>query len=305
MKKIILLFLLVCMMMGGITACGNKNSTSGNSNANIVNGGYITKQDEWLYYAIDNCLYKCKEDGSEKQKLLSGESVISDINVVGENIYFNDLGLCKAKTDGTDVTKLISEENRGIYAIGDWIYYGNEYRLKLDGSGVEKIYDSNSVAAYTLNIIENWMYFTEADSSGTYTAAYKMKTDGSGKQDIFSGYARSMVVAGDWIYFIDMNDNAILFKMKTDGTDKKVVTEARVGFLNIVDDWIYYYNYDGGLYKIKTDGSDKQMIYNGVALNLHIIDDWIYYRTDFHNTQLYRIKIDGTQNQLFAQLGEV
>ena len=48
MKKIILLFLLVCMMMGGITACGNKNSTSGNSNANIVNGGYITKQD--MYY---------------------------------------------------------------------------------------------------------------------------------------------------------------------------------------------------------------------------------------------------------------
>jgi uncharacterized protein YkwD len=123
------------------------------------------------------------------------------------------------------------------------------------------------------------------------------------------GYA---AIQGDWIYYTN-NDNWIpgifstdFYKMRTDGTK---VTKLDQGLtisseINIAGDWIYYRGWGGYLYKAKPDDSAATRLTDYSVEHIQVVDDWIYFsKRDIggcaeHN--LYRIRIDGTDEQMLA-----
>ena len=327
-RSIILGLIMVYTVMTGLTACaGNEsdkkqiarettsdivvdaqqNVEQGNSNGNIANSGMLMKQGDWIYYGLEDGLYKCKEDGTQKEKLLSIDSGggIFHINVIEEWIYFGKSGLFRIKTDGTGYEQIVAENiEGGNHFIGNEVYKGNEYRMKIDGSDIEQIYDKNSAYGYTLNIVDGWIYFCDRDSEKK-GGIFKMKLDGSDLEKIFDGDSDHMIVDDEWIYFENQKDHDYLYKMKTNGTDLQLLEDSSVNYLNVMDNWIYYSGANG-LSKIKKDGSDNQVLTDDIASNLHIAGEWIYYycRTGTENN-LYRIRTDGTEKQLFAACGEI
>lgn len=54
----------------------------GNTNYNIANGGRIDEENGWLFYSLNDGLYKCKENGTEKTKIFNNEYGVYDINVI-------------------------------------------------------------------------------------------------------------------------------------------------------------------------------------------------------------------------------
>lgn len=294
--KIISVLMVVVILMG----CG-KVEESEALNGNLVNESLITKQGEWLYYSSKDGIYKSTLDGTKTEKLCD-ETGISII-VKGNWVYFKSEGIFRVKTDGKKLEQVSDMAMSGTFRIiEDKIFFSSEYKMELDGSKCEQIYDKNSASGLTINIIDDWIYFYDRDSNDK-DHIYKMKTDGSDLQAIFDGRADYMIVDGEWIYFQNYSKNKALYKMKTDGSDLQLMVDTWIGALNVADGWVYYVDHSEGLYRIKTDGSEKQFICSDTAYDLHIIQDYIYYIINGDTTKrLYRMKTDGSECQVFCEL---
>ena len=66
-------------------------NTIGNTPGNIVNGGYVAQQGDWIYYcnvSLGYTLYKIRTDGSERTKLSDDSSLY--INVIGDWVLLSE-----------------------------------------------------------------------------------------------------------------------------------------------------------------------------------------------------------------------
>lgn len=276
----------------------------GNTNYNIVNGGWIDEEGGWLYYSLSDRLYRCKEDGTEKELLFVTKGGFYDINVIGEYLYYRHAGINRLRTDGSGYEQIAAEDERGgVHFIDGKIYNGCEYRMNFDGSEKEHFYNKNSALGYTLNITDGWIYFFNTDIAKKNDYIYKMKTDGSDLQIVFDGRTDHMIVDGEWIYYIGYR-NHNLYKMRTDGTDEQLLADnGTIHSLLVCDGWIYYTN--GAICKVKTDGTENQVLgqylSDDVGTELQLHGEWIYYKSQ---EAVYRVKTDGRDNQLFASLSD-
>lgn len=303
-KRLFVIFMTVIVMMLGCIGCSTNSKDVGSTNANIVNGGMIAKDNEWIYYAIEDGLYKCKEDGSDTEKML--DVTARSLNIADGWIYFCSPyeGVYKIKTDGTEHQMLIAEENIwNLHMIGEWLYFykdssGSIYKVKTDGSEKTEIYrykGNNLINSESVCVDKNNIYYSETDFWGT-NAVSAVSIEEDNINALVSDYATHMIVEGEWIYY--GNGDAI-YKIKADGSENQQILESRHGYFNVLDEWIYYYDYDKyGIHKAKVDGTNVEKISDSKAFYLHIVGEWLYYYSD---DAWYRIKIDGSQEEIFAQ----
>lgn len=190
--------------------------------------------------------------------------------------------------------------NGGRVAIsGEWIYYSlldGIHRMKTDGTEKEIIYSwETNTNPSPLCIVGDWIYYKRF-------RPYKIKIDGSEQQQISEfEYIGSFNVIDDWMYF------GSEYKMKTDGSNVQQINEkncASGNTVNIVDGWVYYYDIDNegndSIFKFKIDGTDKQKIYSGRTDHMVVDGEWIYYE-EYDSKDLYKMKIDGSENQLIVE----
>lgn len=319
LKKLVLILVAISMVLS-MTACGtasgeNTESTSDETgffgdkqeevDDNVLEGSYIIKQGDWIYYSLSNKLYKSKEDGSEQTSLARGENRIKSLVVVDDYIYFCDGNLNVVKTDGSEQQVLVEEEGTGVNIVDGWVYYGNEYKVKVGSTEVEQFYESKTVGV--LEISDKWIFFTELNEDSVFDSISRMKLDGSERQDIYDGLVRKMEVSGEWIYFVNERDQS-LYRMKTDGSDLQTIVETpagNFGSFDIKDEWIYFTR-SASLHKVKIDGTEKEMLYYTGMDSPQIIDDVIYLKKILSNgdQELYRIDIDAKYEEQAELLAE-
>ncbi|UNC91110.1 DUF5050 domain-containing protein [Candidatus Contubernalis alkaliaceticus] len=280
----------------------------GNTVGNISNLGLVAQHNEWVYFFEGHHLYKSKKDGSSRTRLNNDSSYY--INVVDDWIYYcnGDDGdkIYKIKTDGSSRTRLNNDSSYYINVVDDWIYYCNGddgdkiYKIKTDGSSRTRLNDDESLC---LNVVGGWIYYSTQFEPGIY----KIKTDGSSLMrfhDDICLSAHEINVVGDWIYYVDPYQDFKIFKMKTDGSGLTCLNDDKSFYINVVEDWIYYVNWDDSwrIYKIKTDGSGRTILNydSSTDFSICVLDGWIYYFTSFDGfDDIYKMRMDGTQNQLF------
>lgn len=108
-----------------------------------------------------------------------------------------------------------------------------------------------------------------------------------------------VVQRGDWIYYVDTEDDWKLYKMRLDGTEKCLLNNSSVSCLNVLDGWIYYINSDNGaIYKIRLDGSEQSKLNNTWSQYLNVVGEWIYYlKSCDTGWSLYKMRTDGSEEQ--------
>lgn len=97
-------------------------------------------------------------------------------------------------------------------------------------------------------------------------------------------------ISGDWIYYVNDEENDALYKMKTDGTQKmRLGKSEQCDNINIVGDWIYYSYYaDFPMTgRIRTDGTSQGVLFFGFTYYMSVIGDNIYYCTNNVNITPY------------------
>ncbi len=220
--------------------------------------------------------------------------------------------------------------NQGFASIqGDWIYFGTStgvYKTKTDQSKTVRLCDA--VSGCYINVSGAWVYFV--DSITHYI--YKVRTDGTDFKRFGDQKVYSLSVVSGYAFYTTSSGASNLYKTPV---DKFEPTEIIKEDMTIFDPCVYegriYYKYyldlystdlngknkvcygrggsqgmffydgyfytTGDLTKEKLDGSFKQTLVESGATNVTAENGWLYY-TDYYDHKLYKIKTDGTSNQL-------
>lgn len=304
---------------------------NGNSLGNIRNGGKILDYGEWIVYANETGIYKVKKDGSKWDKI-SDITNCQYINLYNEWIYvvYNDDELYRVKVDGSKSEAIRTGNGKplpyGISVVGDVLYAGCEYFINLSDlpeemkdkmPSLEVIYDTFTTPMHTINITNDSIFFygKESDSKKDKAGIYRMDMDGSQAEKIYEGYVYFCVVDGEWAYCWDYaNSRTKMFKFMLDGTDKQELLDysdsdddTYISGLNVKDGWIYYElsgDVQNGIYKMKTDGTEQQLLTNNRSYEnregIYVVDEWVYYCPTESSNELWRVKVDGTEDGLFV-----
>ncbi|MGO5093901.1 leucine-rich repeat domain-containing protein [Clostridium sp. LCP25S3_F10] len=232
----------------------------GNSSSNILNGGFIIKDNEYIYYIN-------KESGNSK-------------------IYRN-------KINGAEDKLLSSNEAEFLNIYGEYIYYvsnGNIYRIKKDGSDEKLIKEAS---ASFMTVCNDFIYYFDKSKIGIY----KVKIDGTSYSSVISGgkwrLDSQFIISGEWIYYTNYEDKSSIYKIKIDGTGKEKLNNIPCSQMSIIGSSIYYIS-NGNLYKISIDGSNNSLLYSGNIANINVYSNHIYYIDNNDNETMYKMNLDGS-----------
>lgn len=266
------------------TLSGGINS-KGNSDGNIINGGYAASQGNYVYYTYKSGygLYRMKKDGSGIVLLTS--DMPRYINVIGEWVYYSNLSdngkIYKIKTDGSvklkicdDSAKYINVENSTIY-YSNQSYAGNVYRVNIDGT---KRLSICKVNADYLSLDNDFLYYSDISKLGNI---YRIKNDGTNEFKINYCSSKYVLPCGNYVYYIDYYGDGDIYRSKLDGTFSEKLNalssqDDYVSSINMFENYLYFNvkNKSGykALYKMNNDGTDKVLIGTGYDDNLTIIN---------------------------------
>lgn len=184
--------------------------------------------------------------------------------------------------------------SKGFCIIGNKIYYIEDgrklFKINFDGTDKTKI-SSDEIHDFVVD--ENYIYFISYNDS----KLYKMNIDGTNKELVSNDTPHLMVINKGWIYYINTSDNAKLYKIKVDGTGRTKLTETAIHSIDVADDFIYYIvkSNNNGIYKIKTDGTMNTKISNEKAYFIKTYKGSIYFTENNSGpNSIHKLNIDGT-----------
>jgi len=145
------------------------------------------------------------------------------------------------------------------------------------------------------------VYYTRIHGFFERDGIYKVRIDGSGRENITKDKAMFLNVAGSWIYYQNQDDGSSIYRINIDGSGKEKLNDEISLYLNVVGDWIYYIK-DGSIYRIRVDGSDQHIVSDKGGSELNVVGDWIFYRTEhdeiYFKYDMFKIRTDGSEHQL-------
>ncbi|WNS44642.1 DUF5050 domain-containing protein [Paenibacillus sp. MMS20-IR301] len=240
---------------------------SGNTVANLNNGGWYAADEDWIYFSNiqdSGKLYKQRKDGTEFQ-LLSDGLYAGSLNLMNGKLYY------------------IAENNKF-------------FCMDTDGSNKTLIKDF-VLGKNLLSVTEDWIYFTEG--SGPTKPLYRMKLDGSSKTLLEQYGVSSLAVYGGRIYYTI--DASKLFAMNLDGSHKQKLLEG--GYMSdiLIQDTTIYFNYKEQLYTMNTDGTRLAKISGDNARDLNLSGNWLYYSNHSeYSKKLFRINLTDYSSEKLA-----
>lgn len=152
----------------------------------------------------------------------------------------------------------------------------------------------------------DYLYYMPFDSSDANKTAriWRMKKDGTDKQQINSEYTTEYQIYNDRIYFTTLLGSEY-YSMNLDGSDVQTVLDFCPSFPWIKDDVLYYYDYANDesfttqLCAIDLDGeSEAELIYEAYAMTYTITDNGDIYCIDMSTSSPYSlVRIDATTKE--------
>ena len=199
----------------------------------------------------------------------------------------------------------VSASKETAEGISPWLYYSGSiglYRLNTDGKDSAELCNDD-VESFLVN--DGWIYFKTYTATGKEPNLFKMRLDGSERQQLGTAVANIWIAVQDgWVYFSEGIDYGI-GKIRVDGTGYEKLCKGVEAFsICVSGEWIYYGDYGRKqLRRIKTDGTGDELLYqqtNDEGVNIDFYNDNYIYcheqRPDFKQTsqyQVYRVPISG------------
>ncbi|MHB9031153.1 MAG: DUF5050 domain-containing protein [Candidatus Latescibacterota bacterium] len=285
-------------------------NTVGNNPGNIANGGYVANQGNWVYYAnpYDGMkLYKIMLSGAGKTKL--SDNTASNINVIGEWVYYTSPTLYKIRIDGSSETVLVDNMSAfSVIVVNDMIYcvYQNGmYTIDVNGRERRKLNDEKTIESFLP--LGDWLYYLKVGVSvnDEQRGIYRIRKDGTGRTRLKDGGAVLFVPDGNIIHSLERISGAQhLYKMQLNGQNRTRIFNEQIFGMNAQNNWIYYIK-DDYLGKIRTDGKlEEKLVYLREKfrhVHVFVVLDQIYYypiRIGKESIdRLFSIRFDGVGNQ--------
>lgn len=282
----------------------------GNTNSNLCNGGLVAGNSMWTFYCSNDGIYRHDINSNiedEDIKILNVKEP-KYLNISNGWLYYiSDSVIYRSKFDGQENKQIslngITCTQFQIYE--DIIYINSSQGIKtmnLDGSNLK---DISSIPAYSLNIIDDTIYFINTsklelgnDDYWPEGILYRVKTDGTNLQKVTDKYIANLIHSGDYLYY---SSGFYIYRYNlNDGSGDTVVSSyyGAVLSMNVTKNNIYYkstqlkdaYTEYTPLIKANNDGSDKKVINELGA-------DYIYIN-EYDKNLIYILKDNGLYKML-------
>ena len=271
---------------------------AGNLPGNTVNESFAVRGEEYIYYIGGTNIYEMSPDGS-KVRIIAENTAASRLSYYNGMLYYSSLyGIRKVSPQTLQETKVTNIGTESMVFYDNYIYFLNSedklrlYRTDLDGSNTVKINDSDQT--YYLNIADGRMYYS--DGNDNYRI-YSSRLDGSDK--------KMLGISGDWLciyedvlYFYKSSPNGALTKMNTDGSSPEMLLDSFVCHTNVSSAGIYYtLGFEQRLEWMSFDGRVRLKIIPKACGVFNVAGEWIFYINMDDGDSLWRVRVDGTDNQ--------
>lgn len=278
------------------------NIYGNNPNHVMSEGGYITKQGDWLYVGGYN-LIKVKTDGTQRQLLYETESVVSDVNVIGDTIYFvlkehdtgNSRGVYSIKTDGSDfqiVSKkkaynLLVRGTIGWFAEFDYCPFRsapknvsyNLYQINLSTGNTEELFSGKGYGLKT--VVDNTLIYVDGNK-------FCSRDLNSGVENVMNEFdfmsgVTMMVANDDTFYFCGVSGDGK--SIEIDITKPNVIQKTHQ-FRTIYN----FFDYNGGTFFAMSNDLNTFYSLDGTAL---CAEQSIYFIYNFDDGYAYGMNDEG------------
>ena len=315
MNKKVLGIIIAVLVIGGIIGGvvlsqylsripDNPSGTIGNTSGNLNNRGLVCESDGYIYFAnlSDNhYLYRMNPDGTDPVKLI--DVPVSYINAAGDYLYFyfddpggtkfmgisgRMSGIFRLKKGERDFVCLDKCTSGVLNLVGSTLYYEHYdntdgmqlYHSSLDGKDKGLAVDEIINPACVLG---GDIYYCEQDSM-----KLKIYRPGDAEGRIFMDHpVYNPVAMGDFLYFMDMNDDYCLYRYSLSLGQLTKITNERVDTFNVYDDVIFYQrNRDPALIRVNADGSNPIIIAEGNYENINCTSTYTFY-SPFKEDRMY------------------
>lgn len=240
----------------------------GNLQGNLFSNGWICESDGELYYRDYNnegFLCRAKPDGTGKRVL--SEDFPSDIQVVGDWVYYIDNNLShemhnhikKIRKDGGEAEVIGEDAVAYMLVSEDWIFYNaGSYIAKMRPDGSERtvlceIKENAGGVEYAWLSIYGDCLFCEDVLGGQ--KLYAVKTDGSG-QHLIEQNVTYPVVHGDSLYYLRMSGGVQVFSFLTG--EGEFIKEREMS-RSVLYKGKLYFSHAKGIFCIGEDGKEEQI----------------------------------------------
>lgn len=319
LKIIISLIIVLALLTSGIKFIGyiaNKPSDEEIKLVanNLVNGGFAASDGKWLFYYEHGKkgLYRERLSDGEKKELVLPENPKGELFFLGDKLYVESISAystmkvndkeCKEIPNTEFTAKKFQTDGRKCYfdCFHSQVDKGNLVSQNLDGSKAKTIAPiSSSRVVFNGEYLYVFSpYGRVNDEENLYLGVTKMDTDGS-NQSLIMDFCPSYFVFGEnKIFYVQ---DVCLYSMNFDGSDKQKIDGIYVDKgLNAYDGYVYFVDNDSGnICCFSEDGNDNITILNNCKCeDINIVEDWIFYRNSDELFALYKMKLDGTENQI-------
>lgn len=316
--KAILILILIIAIAGALAFWGYKTrqvtpnpvGTIGNTAGNLNNGGLFCEHNDIVYFANPKdgySLYTMTLDEQNLTKLTDSE--ICNILAGGKYIYYfqksshdESMGnvrisrsFFRSDLDGTHATSLTSDTIVCAQLVDNYLYMlaaknnaPTFYKIKIDKS------DKIVLANYVVNpasVQDGHIYY---NGTGTNHYLYSLNTANDVPTEIWQGNIWYPIADGDYIYFLDVENNYRLCRYVRSQDVVEILTEDRVECYNIGNGYIYYQCNSptaAALKMMRVDGSGLTIIAEGNYTNINMTSKYVYFQKYGDSTSLYHSEI--------------
>lgn len=322
-RSILIPVLILVLIIGGIVlywfwnrTIFNDSPVYGNTAGNFYNGGLFCEANGYVYFANPsdkNRLYRMLPDGSQVEML--SEDSVECINADSHYIYyaranstsrqeeafsflnFNTDSLCRVNLKGKHLEILDSAPTLYATLVGNTIYYihydttdaSTLYRVGIDKKDRRMV----TKEPLLLSPGQQGALCFAGVSSDHNISLWNPDTDSSSV--IYMGVAYQPIDHGDYVYFMDGENDYHLSRYDKATGDVTDLTGCRIDCYNITREYLYYQkNQEGVLCRQRLDGSaQEETVMSGNFTSIHATSQYVYF-CDFHDPGSYhRTSADG------------
>ena len=299
---ILIPFLLFVIIVGALAIVGdripdNPPETVGNTAGNLNNSGYFCEYDGTVYFANaydNNTLYSM--DPSEQNIKKLGNASVENILAGGNYLYYYQTGASgdagigalrtvrsfnRCKLNGTDVTGLTRDPIVSAQLVGSNLYImtAGDNRPLFYRMGIDKS-DKTDLADYEINpaCAVNGTIYYNGTQENHYLYALNTSTDSI--STLWDGNLWYPIAQGDYIYYMDVENNYRLCRYSLSRNEVEVLTEERIDCFNVGYGYVYYQvnGEEACLKCMRDDGSDSRVIAEGNYTAIHMTSQYVYFQ---------------------------
>lgn len=313
--KIILvcvIFLIACIATGVFMSLServimNPEGTVGNTAGNINNAGLFCEYNGKVYFSNafeGGSLFVMNPDETGLQRLLPLN--VRNILAGGEYLYYFQIGSSSFEDAMMQLSGIISFQRYSLDSkktkslttdtvvsgqlVDNYLYLLTStksgpsfYKLKIDSS------DKVSLADYAINpaCAEDGVIYYNNTQNDHYLFSLDTKTDVP--RELWRGNLWYPVKEGDYIYYMDVENNYRLCRYSLSQNVIEVLTNDRVDCFNVGGGFIYYQKNgrDAQLKAMPTNGGGAWVIAEGNYTNINMTSGYVYFQDFGDDTVWY------------------